>query len=346
MCKGFSCTVLPAKEGSGVSYLAVDIGGTSTRAVVVEADGTCTGYATAGSGNPTASGATAAAAAIASAASGAMAAADVSPADIEAAVAGIAGANGPAGVALREALPAAGLGVELSLMSDVLATYHAGTLAADGYVVVAGTGATAARIRDSRIEATTDGLGWLVGDAGSGFWLGRRVVRDVARALDGRGSPTTLVELLLGEFGIDATPERARDGRLVALQRMIDAVYGSRPVDLARFARLAFDAASDGDETAQRIVADAASELSVTAAAVVSPDVSGPVVLGGSILSQRTVAERVVEAMRRAGCDGPVSTVPDGLVGSAVLALRRAGVTLDRATFDRIGASLATLRTR
>jgi hypothetical protein len=87
--------------------------------------------------------------------------------------------------------------------------------------------------------------------------------------------------------------------------------------------------------------------LGVTASAVLSPDVAGPVVLGGGILSQQPlIATRVVEALRRAGCDGPVSTVPDGTIGAAVLALRRGGVTPDEATFDRIATSLAALRQR
>jgi N-acetylglucosamine kinase-like BadF-type ATPase len=171
------------------------------------------------------------------------------------------------------------------------------------------------------------------------------VVREVAGALDGRLSATALVGLLLDELGLDRTANRADDGRPVALQGVLDAVYREPPVAVARFARLAFEASAGGDETARRLVSDAADALAVTASAVVSPDVDGPFVLGGSILSQQpSVASRVVEALRRAGCGGPVSTVPDGTIGAAVLALRRGGVALDETTFDRIATSLAGLR--
>ena len=62
----------------------------------------------------------------------------------------------------------------------------------------------AARVGDGRVDATCDGVGWLLGDRGSGFWIGHRVVRAAAAALDESGAPTTLVELVLTEVGIDA----------------------------------------------------------------------------------------------------------------------------------------------
>jgi N-acetylglucosamine kinase-like BadF-type ATPase len=328
-----------------VHYLALDVGGTSTRAVVVEADGRCVGYGTSGGGNPTASGGEEAAAAIAAAARVATAAAGAHADGIPAAVVAIAGESGLAGEPLRRALAATRLACDVVFENDVLATYHSGSLAAGGYAIVAGTGAVAIRLEGSRVVATVDGLGWLLGDAGSGFWIGRRVVRAVAAALDGRRPPTALAPPLLAELGIGADGPRA-DGRPAVLQALVDATYQLRPVELARFARLAFDAEAAGDEAASEIVAAAARALAVTGAAIASPDVAtGPIVLGGSILArQPALADSVVTAMRAAGVAGPATTVPDGLAGAAVLALRRGGVAVDEAVFGRIRSSLATLR--
>src|SRR5436305_8154 len=67
----------------------------------------------------------------------------------------------------------------------------------------AGTGAGAAVIDDGALVRRADGYGWLVGDEGSGVWIGTEAVRAALRAYDGRGAPTTLAEsvprLLLGE---------------------------------------------------------------------------------------------------------------------------------------------------
>jgi N-acetylglucosamine kinase-like BadF-type ATPase len=327
-----------------VSYLAVDVGGTATRAVVVERDGRCIGYGTAGRGNPTSAGSADAASAIVAATTAALGAAGRRADDVVAAVAGIAGAGTPAGAVLRQALAAAAL-PEIAFEPDVLATYHSGTLAADGYAVVAGTGAVASRIRGSQIDITCDGLGWLLGDGGSGFWIGRRVVRATASALDGRSPMSALVDLVLADIGTDARPEAGEDGRPIALRQLLDAVYQREPVALARFAPLAFAAAARGDDAARRIVADAAAALATTMSTIASAEVVGPIVLGGSILAQQpAIAEAVVAAAQRCGVAGPVSTVPDGMAGAAVLALRHGGANLDEAVFTRIRTTLAALR--
>ena len=118
-----------------------------------------------------------------------------------------------------------------------------------------------------------------------------------------------------------------------------------RPVELARFAPLVFEAESMGDDVARHIVGDASDALVATLAAVVVPDITGPLVLGGSIVAQQPlVARRVVEVLRTGGADPSVVTVTDGVVGAAVLALRHDGRCVDDATFARVHTSLAALR--
>lgn len=330
-----------------MKYLAVDVGGTSTRAAVVVEDGTCEGYAKAGRGNPTSSDTSTAIEAIVGAAQAAMDRAGCKPDDVAVGVIGIAGAGGATGAALLRDIIAAGLPERLTLEADHLAAYFSGTLAADGYALVAGTGAAAIRVKGGRIDATCDGLGWLLGDGGSGFWIGHRAVLAATSALDHRGSSTILVDRVLAELGIARTEERL-DGRESSLAEAVYAVYRMRPVEIARFAPLVFDAAALGDDVARQIVADAADALTTTLATVVVEQVVGPLVLGGSILShQRSVADPVAQSFHAAGRagDGPgVITVSDGLPGAVVLALRRGGLSVDDPTFDRVRASLARSR--
>src|ERR1700753_667127 len=73
--------------------VAVDAGGTSTRAVVLRPPGRCLGYAVAGSGNPTAVGAQAAAASVAESVAGALRASGVPAARIRLVVLAMAGAG-------------------------------------------------------------------------------------------------------------------------------------------------------------------------------------------------------------------------------------------------------------
>ncbi|MFB9537050.1 MULTISPECIES: N-acetylglucosamine kinase [Streptomyces] len=89
------------------------------------------------------------------------------------------------------------------ISSDIEAAFASAPGApADGLALVAGTGAVAMRITGRRGTATVDGDGWLLGDDGSGFWIGRAAVRAALRMADGRGAPTVLAELVGRELGV------------------------------------------------------------------------------------------------------------------------------------------------
>jgi N-acetylglucosamine kinase-like BadF-type ATPase len=61
------------------------------------------------------------------------------------------------------------------LEHDLLGVFHSGTAALDGYALIAGTGTVAARIRGGQLDRVVGGRGWLLGDAGGGFWIGHAV---------------------------------------------------------------------------------------------------------------------------------------------------------------------------
>jgi N-acetylglucosamine kinase-like BadF-type ATPase len=316
------------------TLLAVDAGGTSTRAVVVAVDGECRGFGTAGSGNPISSGPEYAAREVASAARVAIAGAGGGRVDGPVVLA-MAGSSSDADTAwIAPELAAAGAGGPIRVESDLLATFCAGAWEADGYAMVAGTGAAAIRVRGGRQERVGDGLGWLLGDAGSGFWIGRRVVRAVSADLDGRGPATALTALLLEALGITSATTATHGGRPAALHGLVRAAYALRPIELARFAPLVF--AAGGDATATRIRDEARSALRDAFAAVHDAEVRGPLVAGGGVLAALGAPDGLpgVEEVR---------TVADGTAGAVALALRADGVTVDRATFDRIHSSLTVL---
>jgi N-acetylglucosamine kinase-like BadF-type ATPase len=376
--------------------IGVDAGGTSTRAVALDPAGRCLGVGTAGGGNPVSRGPESAAAAVRDAILGALpggavaltegSSGPVGPADAT----GPANATGPAhgsdvmaGPTIRAEVVLAmagaraffdrervvnhlaevGLDASITVEPDLLATFCSGSPEPDGYALVAGTGAAAVRVQDGRVSATADGLGWLLGDGGSGFWIGHRVVRAAAAALDGRGPETRLSAMLLDEVGTAGPEMHNADGRAAALQYLVDRLYQDRPVELSRFAALALRAADDGDPVALSILAGARERLAQTLRAVHRPEVAGPIVVGGGIARRLPDLDRVLQAAIGGPAvsdvahvadmsdvadvshtPGPVVAVPDGTVGAAVLALRRGGIAVDRAVFDRLTASVDEAR--
>lgn len=325
--------------------LGIDAGGTSTRAALLTADGTCLGVGRGGRGNPVSDGEEAAAHAIGAAITGALAQApEVISHDIAAVTLAMAGGSA-AGLAAQWLWPSLhdlGIQAPIRIEPDLLAMFASGTHEPEGYGLVAGTGSTAVRVRGGEVDLTADGLGWLLGDTGSGFWIGHQVARAVALDLDGRGPVTSLTPAVLNTLAVDAGSDPDVNGRPAALAQLISAVYRASPLRLAALAPLAF--ADPGDAVAAAIVDAAQSALAQLVLDVALPDLTGPLVIGGGVATQQRVRDTVVATVGEGGVTGPVHRVDDGLVGACVLALRRAGVTVDERIFSRLVETVAAAR--
>ncbi|MET2013014.1 BadF/BadG/BcrA/BcrD ATPase family protein [Microbacterium chocolatum] len=116
-----------------------------------------------------------------------------------------------------------------------------------GAVVAAGTGVVTLAVGGHRV-ARVDGWGNIMGDAGSGYWIGREALDAVMRAHDGRGPRTELSELA-AQYWPDI------ESAYIELQGADDRV--------ARIAALARGVAAlaDHDDVAGAICRRAASEL-------------------------------------------------------------------------------------
>lgn len=300
--------------------VGVDAGGTSTRAWVVDDEGRVLGTGTAGGANPNSHPPESAARAMAEAITTAMG--DSDPAGVHAWVIGMAGRS-----KLTDPRIAAVFEREWNdlgfvhagrprLVSDAVAAFVSATPEPDGTVLVAGTGSVAGRIRDRDMVATVGGYGWLLGDEGSGFWLGRQAVRTALDVLNGNHPPSPLADAVLDQAGIDPhDPDAAF--------RLITAANAESPVHLARFAPLVSAAHAEGDAAAISIVEQAATLLTETALAARDEGETTPVVLVGSVLGPASpVGDAVRAALRTSSgvSDVPVLGSDDGVLGAAWLA--------------------------
>ncbi|MGP6169679.1 N-acetylglucosamine kinase [Microbacterium sp. A204] len=330
--------------------LGVDAGGTSTRGVLVTEQGGCLGYGLGGRGNPTSAGLDRAAEGVRAAIAGALAATGRTLAEVSVIVFAIAGQSGVDDrdtAWLRDPLAAEGFRGRVVLESDLLATYFSGTAESFGYAVVAGTGASVIRVSDGRIDAVADGLGWLVGDRGSGFWIGQRVAKAVVRDLDGAGPATTLTPGLLEMLGIEVDDVR-REGRGGALVQLVKSLYALAPIELADFAPLAVAAGDPvaggaGDPVAAGILRRAGSRLADSLVAVLAGP--GPLVIGGGVLGREgLVRDAFLERLGDRAAGLPLLPVVDGAVGAGLLALRAGGVTVSARTLELVAATMARFR--
>ena len=319
------------------ALLAIDVGGSTSRAYLVDETGRCLGYGRNSGGNPASNTPDLAASAIISAVDAAVAGAG--PLDISVALIALAGPQAHVALArLETAFRALGLTGPIVFAGDVQAMFSSVTPVADGYCLIAGTGAGAVRIRNGDVERVVDLAGWLAGDLGSGFWLGQHAARAAVADLEGRGEKTALTPALLAAFNIERQGDNIL-GRPAPLRFLIDAIYAIRPIELARFAPLVI--AHRGDRVADRLIAEAERYLASDFALAFDPQMQGPVVLGGGVIPHLTgVAPAIAKIVRAAGLEPDIRVASDGSVGAAVLAMRAIGLSVDDTMLKTIAASM------
>jgi glucosamine kinase len=311
--------------------LGLDVGGTCTRALVVDAAaGQRLGAGRSNGANPVTHGVIRAAENIGAALGEALAGRD--PAEVQACVVGLAGASrlaaDPAAATVFAALwQEVGLRCEVAVVSDLVAAFAAGTPAPDGSLLIAGTGAVAAAMTGRSPSRWRDGHGWLLGDDGSGFWIGREAVRAALSALDGSGPRSALLETVIGDY-LDPLPGPPEPGgpdesRFLA-SALITAVNERPPVDLAALVPRVCAGATAGDPVAERILAAAAAHLIAALCHVREPADDSPIVLAGGVLRPGGPVERLVRASLAATWPAaPVRAATDGAAGAAWLAALR-----------------------
>ncbi|MEE6261779.1 N-acetylglucosamine kinase [Plantactinospora sonchi] len=290
--------------------LGADCGGTTSRIVVATLDGRVVGRASGGPGNPVAGPPAETAAALGRAVRAALA--DVDPARVVAATVGLAGvarlAEPAAAAPYAAQWSATGLRCPMWTVGDAVVAFAAGTPEPSGSVLIAGTGAVAARIRDGGTVQVADGLGWLLGDEGSGYWLGLRAARLTARALARDAPAGPLVRAVCTRVG--ATDP---DG-------FVTRVYDLGRHRLAGLADTVTEAAGAGDPQAVALVAEAADRLTDTLAEV--HPAPGPVVLAGGVLTGAVEIRAAVQRRLLARLGRPGLVAGDGAAAAAWLAAR------------------------
>jgi N-acetylglucosamine kinase-like BadF-type ATPase len=319
--------------------LAIDVGGSTSRACLIDEAGNCLGQGRSRGGNPASNNPDEAASAIISAVEAAVAEAGENLAILVALIA-LAGPRGRVAEArLAAAFRASGLTGPIVFSGDLLAMFTSITASADGYCVVSGTGAGAVRIRAGEIEHVVDAAGWLLGDNGSGYWLGHQAARAAVAEIEHRGEPTTLTPALFAALGVEWT-DGMYHGRLKPLQAFIDAIYTLRPIELARFAPIVI--AHRADPVAARLLAEAERYLAAYFALAFDPTMPGPVALGGGVIAHLAgLPDAIAATIRAAGHKPIIRLATDGSIGAAVLAMRAVGIAVDDATIETIRLSLA-----
>lgn len=183
---------------------------------------------------------------------------------------------------------------------DDTVTAHVGALSGEhGVSLTAGTGVACFGTGDAT-SVVVDGHGYLLGDDGGGFWIGREGLRAVLRQADGRGEPTALTARAIDSFG----EVRGLPVRIHGMPRAVN--------EIAHFAIDVLEL-SERDELAADILLRAARVLGESVAAAVTA-VKGlspvAVALGGRLLAESSPLLPLVHSAIAAATSPGIGTVP------------------------------------
>ncbi|HVG48280.1 MAG TPA: BadF/BadG/BcrA/BcrD ATPase family protein [Rubellimicrobium sp.] len=227
-------------------YLGIDGGGTGCRAAVADEDRRVLGRGAAGPAN-IASDPEGARANILAAARAAVVEAGLSESEVPALRAGLglAGANAGGTVErLRSALPFA----SVRIATDAVAAVKGALGVADGIVAALGTGSVFGLQQAGEVRQI-GGWGLVLGDEGSGAWMGRTLLSRALRAVDGFVPMTPLLaEVLEDHGGAEAVVTFSLWAKPVDFARLAPKVVGSLdPAALAVLERATADVADAVD---------------------------------------------------------------------------------------------------
>jgi N-acetylglucosamine kinase-like BadF-type ATPase len=318
-----------AKGASTRYVMGIDGGATKTLAAVLDLEARALHLAHGGPSNEDAVGSKSAVDALLGVAEQALERASIAREDLAAAVLAVAGTDTDA---IARQVRAA-RGDEWIVVNDVVGAWATATGAQPGIGAISGTGSNVFGVGPDGQPWRAGGWGHLLGDEGSGYWLGVQSIKAALRHREASGPETALGEAIVEFF---AAP---------SVEALAARVY-AKPMtkgEIAAFATETGKLAAQGDAVARELYARGARELAEQIAAVIhQTGLVGdfPVGLIGSAFKAGAVfVEPLTAAVHEHAPDARVAVVEMAPVGGSLLLAARAcdrGDALDQAELSRL----------
>ncbi len=140
---------------------------------------------------------------------------------------------------------------EFAIINDAVLALVNGTDQENAIVLISGTGSNCYGENKAGDMAKAGGWDYLLSDEGSGYELGRQVLRAAAKSYDGRGDKSLLEDLVLDYFSVEAIPD---------LKSKVYYPHLGKP-EISGVSKLLFKAMDKNDAIALEIFNQAAAEL-------------------------------------------------------------------------------------
>jgi glucosamine kinase len=199
--------------------------------------------------------------------------------------------------ALLDALIAQDVADEIVVLTDFAVALEDAFDEGPGLLLICGTGSSAFGRGPTGATARCGGWGPVIGDEGSGAWIGRRALSVVAAASDGREPETALTGAVLTATALTSTAD------------LIPWASSATPGTLATLAPIVMTTAEAGDLRANSIISMAVEELSLHLRSLarqlfIDERASVPVALTGGMLKKGGAFRKRLEHRLRSAVPG------------------------------------------
>lgn len=219
---------------------------------------------------------------------------------------------------------------------DALAALYGAFAGQEGIVILAGTGSAGFGKADDGTVFRCGGWGYLLGDEGSGFDIGRNGIAAALKDWDNRGTKTSIRERFEKQFKVKSIDQAVTK---------IYTDYASRG-KMAQFAPMVFEEMENGDAVARDIVNGAASDLAqlaIVLARKIDRGNSVSVALIGNLFRNAVLVESMTEVWQKTQANlQTVEPIFPAEIGAALLGMEAIGLKLTNAQEQKLRESVVS----
>jgi N-acetylglucosamine kinase-like BadF-type ATPase len=229
----------------------------------------------------------------------------------------------------REAIAAAFPGVPQAVINDVDGAHIGAFAGGPGILILSGTGSMAWARDTAGNSYRVGGWGDVIGDEGSGHWIGQRALGLISQSLDGRAGPTPLVDAAFDYLGLDRSkPASSLEGWVAGFTNLRAGV--------ASLAVVVDQLAQAGDRDARALIDAAADEL-VKHVVTIAPRCGSPAewTYAGGAFASRALLDAVTERLGRP----PVPPRLPPIGGALLSAAMRLGWPIEPAFVEQLAVA-------
>ena len=174
---------------------------------------------------------------------------------------------------------------------DTINALYSGTYGKPGIVQISGTGSITYGINNNLKYDRVGGWGYLLGDEGSGYDIGRQGIKAVLQAYDGRGPGTIMSQLMFTYFNVDNGHD------------LIQKIYTSQAPknEIAVLSKVVIESYKRQDPEADRIIGNVIQEITFSIETLYKKLFSEhdkvKVVLCGGVFSEKAISELVKNSL-------------------------------------------------